>query len=473
MKILLAVPYQDIEPYILPNLGLGYIASALKKKGHEVKYLDCLKEKADALSWRKIISEGRYDVVGVQMYSYAHDYVKNMLRIAKDVLPNAVTVVGGPHANAVPEQALRDNPEIDYVIHGEGEMAFPALLDALAQNDCDKASIPNLTWRDRGAVRVNNKSFIEDLDELDLPAWDLIDPRTYPALSHGLLNRAYPIAPIFATRGCPYSCTFCSARNNMGPKLRNRTPSKVVDEIEMLVKGYGVKEIHFEDDNFTFHKDFASQICQEIINRKIEISWACPNGVRLDSLDAELLKIMERAGCYSFALGIESGSDRVLKLMNKQTTVSQIRQKIRLIAETTRIRMTGFIIFGYPGESEADLRQTEELVLNEPLHRLSAGPFVPYPGTPVHEKLVKEKKLPEKYNWGLLASYGEDTFVDERIDRKRLLRAVRNIHLRFYLRPRVIRGILSEINSLEQLKIAFKMFLLWLGVIKIKRRSFI
>ena len=254
----------------------------------------------------------------------------------------------------------------------------------------------------------------------------------------------------------------------MGSTLRKRTPSKIVDEIDFLTKEYGVKEIHFEDDNFTFYKDFASQVCQGIIDRGIKISWACPNGVRIDSLDVELLKIMERSGCYSFALGIESGSDRVLKMMRKGTLSQQIRQKIRLIAETTKIRMTAFIIFGYPGENEEDLKQTEDLVLREPFHRMAAGPFVPYPGSSIYERLVKENKIPEKYNWNLLASYGESTFVADSIDRKRLLRAVRNIHLKFYLRPRIIFGILSELNSLEQVKVAFKMLLLWLGIIKIK-----
>lgn len=471
MKILLVVPYcQDIELYILPNLGLGYIASALRNKGHEVAYLDCLKESVDASSWEKILLQGKYDFIGIQIFTRTYKSAQNMFKAAKNILPNVLNVVGGPHANAVPEQVLRESPEIDYVINGEGEKAFPELVNALEQgNFKDMSFIPNLAWRNQGRIQINKKTFIECLDDISLPAWDLMDPRSYPTLSHGILNRAHPIAPIFATRGCTYSCTFCSASINMGHKIRKRTPAKVVDEIEMLVKEYGVREIHFEDDNFTFYKDFASEVYQAIIDRKIKIFWACPNGVRIDSLDAELLKLMECSGCYSFALGIESGSDRVLKMMKKGITVNQIRQKIRLIRETTKIKMTGFFMFGFPGEDESDLKKTEALILHEPLHRISVVPCIPYPGTEIYQNLSKENKIPKQYTYNIFPEHESDVFVTGDITKKKLLQSVRMIHLKFYLRPKIIIGILSEFHSFEQLKIAFKMFFYCLGFGKNKK----
>lgn len=471
MKILLVVPFQNIEPYILPNLGLGYVASAMKKNNHDVMLLDCLKEAVDAVGWRKYLQKGQYDLVGIQMYSYTHDTVKEMLHAAKDVLGDVVTVVGGPHANALPEQILQDNAEIDYVIHGEGEKALPELAVAIQHSsEVSLSHIKNLAWRKADQVIVNDREFIENLDELGIPAWELMHPNTYPVLSHGLLNRAHPIAPIFTSRGCPYGCTFCSAHRNMGAKIRYRTPSKIVDEIELLVNKYGVKEVHFEDDNFTFKKEFASEVCQSIIDRKIRVHWACPNGVRLDSLDVELLQLMEHSGCYSFALGIESGSDRVLRLMRKGTKTQAMREKIRLIAENTKIRMTGFFIFGFPGETEEDLRQTTDLIMNEPLHRISGGPFVPLPGTKIFSELVAEKKIPDKYDWNLLSPYEEkNIFVSGTIGKMELLKYIHNIHLKFYLRPRVMFGILRELHSFEQIKTAFKMLLLWLGVIKFKK----
>lgn len=471
MKILLVVPYQDVEPYILPNLGLGYLASALQNRGHAVSYLDCLKEKIGPNEWRMFLQEGQYNLVGIQMYSYTYNVVKAMLKAAKETLTRVITVVGGPHANAIPEETLADNPEIDFVIHGEGETALPDLVDRLQFNNASGlASVANLAWRNNGHIELNPKCYLENLDEISAPAWNLMNPRSYPILSHGLLNRAHPIAPIFATRGCPYACTFCSSRLNMGQKIRKRSPAKIVDEIEMLVKEYGVKEIHFEDDNFTFYKDFTASVCQEIIDRNLEIFWACPNGVRLDSLDAELLGLMERSGCYSFAVGIESGSERVLQLMKKGISARRIRQKIRLIAQNTHIKMTGFVIFGFPGETEEDLKETEDLVLQEPLHRLAVGPFIPLPGTQIYDTLVAQKKIPKKYDWNLLSPYEEkNIFVFGSMSKKKLLKKIHNIHLKFYLRPRIIFGILHEIHSFAQFKIALKMLFYWLGIAKIKR----
>lgn len=186
-------------------------------------------------------------------------------------------------------------------------------------------------------------------------------------------------------------------------------------------------------------------------------------------MDAELLKLMERSGCYSFALGIESGSDRVLKMMRKGMSTHQMRKKIQLVSETTKIRITGFFICGYPGENEDDLKKTEELILNEPFHRVCVDPFIPFPGSQIYEKLRKEKKLPEKCNWNLFSGYEENIFVAGPLSKERLLRFRRRIHLKFYLRLRIIIGVLSELNSFRQFRVALRMLFFWLGIAKIKK----
>jgi radical SAM superfamily enzyme YgiQ (UPF0313 family) len=434
--------------------------------------LDCLKRGINASAWEKILREGQYDLIGIQMFTHTYHSVKAMLKAAKKVLPYIISVVGGPHANALPGQLLSQSPEIDYVIHGEGELVFPNLVEILEQDNLDgRISIPNLGWRNNGNIQINERSFIEYLDTISLPAWDLMDPRTYPLLSHGLFNRAYPIAPIFATRGCPYNCTFCAASINMGRKVRKRTPSKVVDEIEMLVKEYAVKEIHFEDDNFTFDKDFACEVCQIIIDRKIRIFWACPNGIRIDSLNAELLKLMERSGCYSVALGIESGSDRILKLIQKGIFTQQIRKKVQLIRETTKIRMTGFFMFGIPGESDDDLNKTEKIILNEHFHKISLAPCIPLPGTKMYENLIERNEIKEKNHWDQSSLFGNNIFAADHFHEQRLRRFMRRTHLKFYLRPKILIGILLEIHSFKQVWAALRIFFYRLGLGKTKRIS--
>jgi radical SAM superfamily enzyme YgiQ (UPF0313 family) len=472
MRFLLLIPYQEIESYVLPNLGLGYVASALKKAGHEVDYLDGCKERL--LFPKMLLETGKYDALGVQMYSYTSRIVKAICRRAKELQPGLITLVGGPHPNAIPRETLEESPEIDLAVQGEGELALPPLAALLGEGasvrDERLAAVPNLAWRDAsGRCRVNARVVISDLDQLALPAWDLMDPRVYPRLAHGFVCRGHPIAPVFATRGCPYACTYCSAHANMGNRVRRRSPSKVVDEIELLVKEYGVREIHFEDDNFTFYKDFAAKVCQGILDRNLRIHWACPNGVRLDSLDKELLQIMERSGCYSLALGIESGSDRVLRLMRKGTTTAKLRQKIDLIAETTRIRMTGFAMVSYPTQTLEEIRATERFVLEAPIHRFAAGIFLPLPGTRIQQQLVARGKMPADYDWSKLSPYDEDVFTDGTLTKKEIFDAKRRMQLKFYLRPRIIWGLLFELRSWEQYWIAFRMLLFWLGLIRMKK----
>ena len=152
------------------------------------------------------------------------------------------------------------------------------------------------------------RDFQINIDDFGRPDWASIDPRTYPVAPHGMIAHAHPIAPIITTRGCPYSCTYCSAPITAGKRMRYRDPKNVVDEIEMLVNDFGVKEIQIEDDNFTLNRKHCITICEEILKRGIKVLWSLPNGVRIDKLDKEMLLLMKKAGCVSMALGIESAN---------------------------------------------------------------------------------------------------------------------------------------------------------------------
>ena len=322
--------------------------------------------------------------------------------------------------------------------------------------------------RDGAAVRGNPRFYEPDLDALAPVAWDLIPPRRYPLLGHGILNRAHPVAPIQTSRGCPFPCAFCSAQSNMGARVRTRSPEAVVDEIARLVLDHGVREIHIEDDNFTFHRESAAEVCRLLVARRLDVVWACPNGVRLDSLDAELLRLMERAGCYSFGVGIESGSDSVLRAMRKQLTTAEILERLHLIRATTDIRTTGFFVLGFPGETRADLAATERFILRAPLDRIGVSPFVPTPESPAYRDLAKRGLVPIEPEWvqqgwgyadGGYVAYGE-------VPREELVRRMKRVSLRFYLRPRVLAGVLGEIHSPAQVRVAAKYALYLTGLRK-------
>ena len=227
-----------------------------------------------------------------------------------------------------------------------------------------------------------------------MPSWDLLRPDTYPLAPHGGFFKNYPIAPIIITRGCPFACTYCAGYLVSGKKIRHRSIDKVIEEIEVLYHKYGIREIHIEDDNFTFYHDLVYEFCKKLKEHNLNISWTCPNGVRLDSLDKELLLTMKEAGLYSISVGIESGSDKILKDMKKNLTKEKIREKIELIKDCG-LEVSGFFIIGYPTETKKDIMDTINFAGSLDLKRAGFSLFKPFPGTEATRQLVEKGELKE------------------------------------------------------------------------------
>jgi radical SAM superfamily enzyme YgiQ (UPF0313 family) len=216
------------------------------------------------------------------------------------------------------------------------------------------------------------------LDKLGIPAWDLIKPYEYPEAQHGAFFKNFPIAPITITRGCPYSCTFCAGNFISGKIFRKRSARHVVEEIKTLHDKYGIREIHITDDNFTLDKDFAKDVLRHIKQMDFKISWSVPNGIRAESLDEELLSLMKETGLYLISLGIESGSDRILKLMKKNTTTSLMKDTIERIRKFD-IDIAGFFIIGFPGETLGDIERTIQFSLDLDIIRANFFTYLPHP----------------------------------------------------------------------------------------------
>jgi radical SAM superfamily enzyme YgiQ (UPF0313 family) len=235
----------------------------------------------------------------------------------------------------------------------------------------------------------------------------------------------------------------------MGRKIRYHSVDYILDEIELLNKDYGIKEVHFEDDTFTSKKDYVIKICEGIISRGMEIFWNCPNGVRLDTLDDELLEMMKRSGCYAFAVGIESGSERIRKHMMKKLNTEVIEEKIKLVRKYG-IKMHGFFILGYPEETREDieksLRYSRKLALNTVYYNI----FNPFPGTKIYDDLKASGRL-DGVDWSTLG--GEMPSVnlaDVSLDELKKLQK-KGMFL-FFLRPRTALEFFSRITSLTQIR---------------------
>jgi radical SAM superfamily enzyme YgiQ (UPF0313 family) len=348
---------------------------------------------------------------------------------------------------------------IDFAFSGEAELGLPKLLRYIESPDKDKIySIEGLIYRQQKQIIENKRGCVSNLDDISFPSWDLIDPRTYPAAPHGSFSKSLPIAPIITSRGCPFQCTYCGVAVNSGRLFRTRSVNNIIEEIKHLQKSFGIKEFHIEDDNFTLVKSQVIEFCERLKEENISIDWACTNGIRLDTLDKELLLNMESAGCYSFSVGIESGSPRIIKDMKRGETLETMIEKINLVSSVTRIRMTGFFMMGYPDETNEDMMKTIELALKLPLQRAQFSNFLPLSGTEIYNRLIKNKELsPDSIQWDLYQN-NRIVYLPKGISEKELRNLMRKAFARFYFRLPIIRGLLKEIHSTSQLRTIIRRF---------------
>lgn len=448
MKILLVRPISDT--YIIsPPIGLGYLATALRRSGHDVKILDCVRDRMTFDDFECFIRKGIYDAVGFQVWSCDLPNVIKSLEIVKRISPDIITIAGGAHPSGLPLEALDHLGKADFAFRGEGEIGLPLLLDALSSGTTAGFSgIPGLIWKESGHVHANPPSFPEDLDQFGMPAWDLIPPASYPHAPHQGFAKAFPIAPVIVTRGCPFLCTFCATHSINGNRIRSRSVDSVIEEIRILKQKYGVNEVHIEDDNFTFNREFLQRFCRALIEEDLGVVWYCSSGVRLDSLDKETLLLMKKAKCYTLTVAIESGSQRVLDLMKKHLTIDKIREMVALINSAGYIP-TGLFMFGFPGETKKEMTQTLDFAMGLKLKRAQFAIFHPLPGSKVYDELRKSGRL-EGLDWTKLKP-SEVACVATEASGKELKDFQRMAFIRFHSRPRILYYQLREIQSVSHL----------------------
>lgn len=453
MRVLLAKPY-NLTDHIQPSLGLGYLATAIRSR-HEVRILDCIKEGVSPGKFKEYVEDYQPDVVGLQVYTFDLGSAREILRISR----GRVRIVGGPHSSAIPEETMEwFGDDLDFAFRGEAEIGLPIFLDRLSKEE-NLDDVPGLVWRENHKIRVNEPHFEENLDSLGFPAWDLIKPQEYPESQHGAFYKNFPIAPIIITRGCPYSCTFCAGNLVSGRRIRVRSVEHVLSEIRMLYYDYGVREIHVVDDNFTFYRDFAKALLRKLIASGMKISWAVPNGIRADTLDEELLELMKASGLYLVSLGIESGSDRILNLMKKKTTVKKITRNVQKIHQA-EIDIAGFFILGFPTETKREIEETIRFSLELDLIRANFFTYLPFPGTESYDYLLKKGEL-SKVDWERFY-FMNAAYVPQGLTRKELKSLQRKAFLRFFLRPKIFYKNIRAIKSFRHLKFLMRRFYHWL-----------
>ncbi|HEY2933001.1 MAG TPA: radical SAM protein [Acidobacteriota bacterium] len=444
LNVLLGMPIREGHNYqVSPDLGILYLGTVLQNHGHSVTLLDCPKENLTFSGYKKFLEEHRFDVVGFRCYSRDHNYVNHHLSIAKQVNPGTLTLVGGPHPSALPEFALRTMPNLDFAWKAEAEEGLPLLLSQFEEYGLKipadfLSRVPGLAWRNGGDFIVNDPSFGVDLDSYGIPAWELLKPDTYPGF---IWDEYYPI---LTTRGCPYPCTYCNTPGLSGRKLRHRSVAHVIEELVLLKRRYNTHRFSIIDDEFTLDKKYATAFCEALIAADLRYKWDCPVGVRLDSLYPELLRLMEAAGCESLAVGIESGNDRIQKLIQKRVTVAKIREKAEMIAGCSNIKITGYFMIGFLDEHEEEIWDTIRLACGLPLVRANFNIVIPIPGTAIFDEALREGKLVlDDINWDDCTS-DQIAFNRNHVTGERLVRLQQWAYLKFYGRPKIIRELAKD-----------------------------
>ncbi|MFN7953852.1 MAG: radical SAM protein [bacterium] len=436
---------------VLPPLNLGYIAEAARRAGHTIDLVDAIKDDMGPREFGRLLDErgSSYDIMGFSYFSPMRANVLAFSRMARERFPSTPLVVGGPHPIFEPEETLQSAPWMDFAMTGEGEESFPALLAELG-NGHRFETVPNLAWRDGDVIRRTPGRPVDDIDKIPIPAWDLMRPDRYPLVPNGIFSGADRIAPVMLTRGCPYPCKFCGAPTKAGKAIRTRNAENVAAEAELLMADYGVEELHVMDDVFTTKRANCVAVCEAFLRMKHTPRWMLPNGIRLDSLDEELLRLLERAGCWSFAVGIESGSQRVLDLMDKRLDLSLVHEKVELIKRVSRIKITGFFMIGFPGETEQEMNTTIDLACSLPIDRANFFNYTPFPGGPLYYHLKESGKLgPQESDRNLIYSV---TYAPPGMTKERIKHLLQKAYCRFYLRPKILWGLVREIHSLDQVK---------------------
>jgi anaerobic magnesium-protoporphyrin IX monomethyl ester cyclase len=411
-----------VSTVIAPPIGLAYIAGTLLDSGIACQIVDSTGENLDqllpldftdgysiGLSMEEIVDaiDPGADIIGMScMFSSSWPYDHRLIKKIKLRFPHASIVVGGEHATACAEYILSKCPEVDICVKGEGESVFLELVKAL-RGGGDLSIVPGLVYRDNGSVEHSPPPVrIQNVDLIPLPAWDLVPLENYfqRGLGHGVMSARN--MPLMATRGCPYQCTFCSSPKMWTTQWMARDMSAVIDEMEFYIAKYSAENFDLYDLTAIIRKDWIVEFANEILRRGLNITYQLPSGTRTEAIDAEVVDLLYRSGCRQMNYAPESGSPDTLKRIKKKVKLPRLQESLRSAYRRGLSVMVNIIFF--PDDSRRDVLLTFKFMLKCSwlgLHDITFVPFVPYPGTELYDKLVKEGGLPpmsEEYFVSLL-----------------------------------------------------------------------
>jgi anaerobic magnesium-protoporphyrin IX monomethyl ester cyclase len=437
----------------LPQIGIASLAAVLRREGIETYILDGQAlgmTQDEVVAWAVSRDPA---VIGLTGYTSSVHAAAEIARDIKRALPNADTVIGGPHVTAAPEKTMTAFPDFDYGFIGEGERSAPDLFQAILDGE-SPARIPGVARREDGSIRVNERApLIDDLDAIPPPAFGLLPgfPNAYhPPIFHSPKGRAVTLV---TSRGCPFHCTFCD-RGVFGNRYRFHSVAYIVDMIRWLKEGHGTDHFIFYDDNFTANKSHLAALCEAIIRLPFRITFACD--ARADLVDKEMLALMKRAGAWMISYGIESANPELLKLLDKSLSLDQAARAVNLTKEAG-IVVKGLFMIGVPGETSQTIERTKAFIERLPFDLINLSKFTPYPGSDIHRTISQYGSFED--DWKKMSAMNF-VFWPNTVDRQLLERESNAILAGFYGKPRRIMNLFRRtMNRHDAVRIARVVFL--------------
>jgi len=458
MKILLInPPYINFEGmkesggHIIP-FNLAYLAAYLRKKVNcSIKILDT---EALSLNYHKIkqyLSKEKPDLIGFTCLSPTINHILKICQIVKnDLNLKSYIVLGGIHPTIFPKETIK-NQYIDFVIVGEGEITFFELVKTIQEKRTDFENINGLYYKkDNQIFNTSARELIPDLDTIPFPALDLFNLDLYSSAPTKKLTDEQ-CSPTLTSRGCVFNCIHCVSKSIWQQKIRYRSSENIIAEIEECIDKYNIKEFSIIDDNFTLNKAKAIEFCQKVIEKKLPIAWICLS--RADGINDELIKIMAKAGCKKISLGLESGSQKILDLMRKQTTIEQGKKAVEIIRKNKILVHASFML-GNIGETKKTTRETIDFAKNLDLDNASFFITCPVPGSDLYHYAKNNKFIDNKIPWEMFAplSNTPPVLVQNNLNQNDLIYWQKKAFREFYFRPKYIYRKLKQIKSWEGIK---------------------
>ena len=373
---------------VVPPLGLMYIAAVLEKAGHDVKIYD-----ADPEYDHSILNEIKAfnpDLIGLSFLTVGYERAFNFTKKLKQALPDTTYCAGGVHTTVKPTETL-EAFDLDFIVIGEGEDTIVEVCEKLDKKE-SLAGVAGVMYRENGSVVDNGKrEMIKDLDTIPFPARHLIDMKPYlkpPGIIRGHADKNQ--TTIVTSRGCPFQCIYCGSHNIFGRKTRRRSVKNVVDEIEHLHKEFGITGIYYCDDTFTLSPSWVKEYCKEMTKRNLPVKWAGQS--RVDQTDKDLMKLMKDSGLVQLDFGVESGSEKILKVLGKGGAgdrTSQIKNSFKMCKELD-IRTLATFIIGNPEETKDDIDQSFKLAKEIDADYTAFYFLTPYPGTAIYDMALEK-----------------------------------------------------------------------------------